>query len=174
MAVLEAAAVSSECSKCGFAAGALSDYDLFVSLLGMPGRYRELLAGYGTLESIDPMIRARHDATAWSALERLAHVADAFHAAARCTVSLLEGGRASSTRPVHVDAPRADANATPARAVLAYLDAAVTDLARAVGQSDSDDARVRRLLEGAVHQASHHLADTQALLDEAARGYASC
>ena len=154
------------CSECGFTAGSLSDYDLFVAIVATPGRYREFLARFGTLDELDPIVRERRGPTSWSALERIAHVADSFRGSARCTVALIDGGRGDVSVPVHIDAPRADANVSPPGAVLAALDAAVTDLARAAGRLDAQERRdARGLLEAALHEADHHLADVQALLE---------
>lgn len=154
------------CCECGFRAGSLSDYDLFVAIVTTPGRYRELLARFGTLEELDQIVRERRGPTTWSALERIAHVADSFRGSARCSIALLDGGRGDASVPVHVDAPRADANAAPLSALLASLDAAVADLARAAGRLDAQErGDSRGLLEAALHEAAHHLADVQALLE---------
>jgi hypothetical protein len=153
------------CTECGFRAGSLSDYELFVAIVATSGRYRELLARFGTLEELEPVLRERRGVTGWSALERIAHVADSFRAAARCSIARLDGGRGDASVPVHVDAPRADANGAPPGATLASLDAAVSDLARAAGRLDAGErGQARGIFEGALHEAGHHLADVEVLL----------
>ena len=57
-------------------------------------------------------------------------------------------------------------SAAPPGAVIAALDAAVTDLARAAGRLDAQERRdARGLLEAPLHEADHHLADVEALLE---------
>ena len=146
-------------------ASARSEHELFVELLTVPDRFRELLAGHGTYEAIDPILRARPDPCVWSALEVVVHVADTLHAAARAVVALEDGGRARATIPVHVDAPRADANSAPVRAVLGYLQAAAVDLGRVADRAGA--AQAREIVATALRQTRRHLADTAALLDTA-------
>jgi hypothetical protein len=134
---LAARAASVPCRACGFTAGLLPADGLVVAVMAIPSQYRELLTRFGPLDEIDGVLRDRHDATAWSALERIAHVADSLHASAKCAVALLEGDRGHFA-VVHVDAPRAGSNAVPSRVVLASLHAAVTDLARAVSRAEVD------------------------------------
>lgn len=153
------------CSRCGRGARERTRHELFIELLGVPDRFRDLLAGYGTDDAIDPILRARPDPRGWSALERLTHVADTFHSAARAVAALGDGARRRSTIPVHIDAPRADANSAPVRVVLGYLRTATVDLGHAA--SGSEDARAQAIVAIALHQARHHLADTSALLDTA-------
>ena len=170
MAVIDARSGSSStadgpCSRCGHAAGERSHHELFVELLGVPDRFRDLLTGYGSDEAIDPILRDRPDPRAWSALERVTHVADTFHSAARVVAALGDGARGRSPTPVHIDAPRADANSAPVRVVLGYLRTATVDLGRVAG--GSEDAWAQAIVAVALHQARHHLADTAALLDAA-------
>ena len=161
---------------------AASADELFVALMGVPSRYRNALAGYGSVDGIDAALRYRRDPTAWSALELITHVADSLHAAARCAVALRDGDRDRCVSPLHVDAPRAGANAAPALAALGALQAAATDLARAVCGLELDGSRpasrlgdtsreVRDLLELALHEAHHHLADVEVLLEASVSGF---
>lgn len=153
--------------------------ELFFVIMSIPGEYRDLLTRHGSLDDIDALLRDRQGSTAWSALERIAHVADSLHASAKCVVAVLDGDRARYT-PVHIDAARAGSNAQPSRAVLASLDAAATDLARVAGRVRGDDwertivlgdhsTNVRGLLEAALGEARQHLSDVDALLAGARR-----
>lgn len=153
--------------------------DLFFAITNIPGEYREVLARHGSLDAIDDLLRVRSDPTGWSALERIGHVADSLHASAKCVVAVLDGNRPHHT-PVHIEAARAGSNAQPSRAVLAALDAASTDLARAASLVRDDDWErrvllgdrlicIRDVLEDARNEARHHLREVKGLLDEAER-----
>ena len=72
-------------------------------VLEIPSQYRELLAQFGSLAEIDNRLRYRYDAQSWTALERIAQVADVLHASAQCEVAILDGDRDRFV-PVHVDA----------------------------------------------------------------------
>jgi hypothetical protein len=163
------------CPRCGFTADALAIDGAVVLVLAIPSQYRELLAGFGALEDIDDRLRYRQDAQAWSALERIAHVADVLHASAKCEVAILDGDR-DRFAPVHVDAPRAGTNAAPSRVVLGSLFAAATDLGRALSRAAPDDwgDRTRRgspgvsmqeVFDDALHESRHHLGDVEDLLN---------
>jgi hypothetical protein len=161
------------CPWCGFTTEALAIDGAVVMVLGIPSQYRELLAQFGSLAEIDNRLRYRYDAQSWTALERIAHVADVLHASAQCEVAILDGDRDRFV-PVHVDAPRAGANAASSRVVLASLFAAAGDLGRAVSRVQPDDwcSRTRRgwpmsmceVLENALHESHHHLGDVEDLL----------
>ena len=166
------------CSVCGFSAASLTPAGLIGAIVAVPDRYRDLLATFGALEEIDAVLRWRSVPPGWSALERIAHVADSLHASAKCVVSMIEGDR-SRFAPVHVDAPRAESQAWPSRVVLASLTAAVTDLARVASRADCQASQrliqladhqvsARDLLDDALHEAHHHLADVEHLLANAA------
>lgn len=155
------------------------DGALLAAVLGIPGRYRELLATHGPLDEIDDLLRTPSGDPPWSALERIAHVADSLHTSARHVVAVLAGDDRARHAPLHVDAPRAGIRSTPTRAVLASLQAAAVDLARAASQDPAQgaawafeprlrDRYVEVLLEGALAHAEHHLADVDALLAAAA------
>jgi hypothetical protein len=165
------------CPRCGFTAEMLAIDGAVVMVLAIPSQYRDLLAGFGSLESIDDRLRYRHDAHGWSALERIAHVADVLHASAKCEVAILDGDR-DRFGPVHVDAPRAGTNAAPSRVVLGSLFAAAVDLGRALSHADSVDwggrtqeesggVSVRGVCDDALHESHHHLGDVEVLLNEA-------
>jgi hypothetical protein len=146
-----------------------------VMVLAVPSQYRDLLAQFGPLEEIDDRLRYRGDAQGWSALERIAHVADVLHASAKCEIAILDGDR-DRFAPVHVDAPRAGTNAAPSRVVLGSLFAAATDLGRAVSRAEPDDwgyrtrpgspsVSVRGVCDDALHESRHHLGDVEDLLN---------
>jgi hypothetical protein len=154
--------------------------ETFVALVGVPGRFRELLDRYGTLEQLDGALRARPAPGEWSVLELVTHVADSLHASARCAVALSDGDGIRARRPVHIDAPRAGANAAPTRAVLGALQAATADLARALSAAPLDRAgpvadpdhappatsgEARMLLDRALGESDRHLVDVEELLD---------
>ena len=174
-----AAAPAVDCPRCGFTTEALAIDGAVVVVLAIPSQYRDLLAGFGSLESIDDRLRYRHDAHGWSALERIAHVADVLHAAAKCEMAILDGDR-DHFAPVHADAPRAGTNLAPSRVVLGSLFAAAVDLGRALSHADSVNrggrpreesvgVRVRGVCDDALHESHHHLNDVEILLNEATK-----
>jgi len=167
------------CPRCGFTTEALAIDGAVVVVLAIPSQYRDLLAGFGSLESIDDRLRYRHGAHGWSALERIAHVADVLHAAAKCEMAILDGDR-DHFAPVHADAPRAGTNLAPSRVVLGSLFAAAVDLGRALSHADSVNrggrpqeesvgVRVRGVCDDALHESHHHLNDVEILLNEATK-----
>ena len=143
-------------------------------VLAIPSQYRELLAGFGSLDAIDARLRHRRVAPSWSALERIAHVADVLHTSAKREVAILDGDR-DRFAPVRIDAPRAGTHATASRVVLGSLFAAAADLGRAVSRAQPDDwgqtgkgsrgDRLREVCSYALHESRHHLGDVADLLN---------
>jgi hypothetical protein len=163
------------CPWCGFTTEALAIDVAVVMVLEIPSQYRELLAHFGSLPEIDNRLRYRYDAQSWTALERIAHVADVLHASAQCEVAILDGDRDRFV-PVPVGVQSAETNAAPSRVVLASLFAAAGDLGRAVSRAQPDDwcSRTRlgwpnvsmcEVLENALHESHHHLGDVEDLLN---------
>jgi hypothetical protein len=156
------------CDACGFDGADYDDAALLVALHGLGPAWRALIAGAGT------DLRTRPAPGVWSALEYAAHSRDV-------TVLHGFGVEQALTLDEPVFPPVADDLADAAAAsyaaqdphdVVEALTAAADRLATGAGEAGTDawtrgitlgDQRsdVRRLLEHALHDSTHHLADVE-------------
>jgi hypothetical protein len=155
------------CEQCGFDGAAYDDAALLAALRALGPRWRTLLAAAGD------ELRVRPTPATWSALEYAAHSRDVTLLHGFGVEAALTGDEPvlPAVEPGLVDAAAENYGAEDPDAVLDALDAAAVHLADlAAAQPDAwargltlgtERSDVRRLLEHALHDSTHHLDDVE-------------
>lgn len=169
------------CPACGLDYSTISPPDAKVAIRSFGRRYRAALASVVEDEADQGLARQRPDATTWSALEYVGHVADAFEFIGSAirrmyeqTAPTLEGTDFEG----RVDAERY--NEAEPRAQLDRLDVAASRLADEVDRVGSDawhrtatfpfgERDILTMTRNGVHEGSHHLRDIERVLELARR-----
>jgi len=169
------------CPGCGLDYSTISPPDAKVAIRSFGRRYRSALAAVVEDEAEEALVRKRPDATTWSALEYVGHVADAFEFIGSSIRQMFDQdsptlqaldfeGRVESERYI----------AAEPRALLDRLDAAATRLAGEVDRVSPDawhrtatfpfgERDILTMTRNGVHEGSHHLRDVERVLDVARR-----
>ena len=155
------------CEQCGFDGAAYDDAALLAALRALGPRWRTRLAAAGD------ELRVRPAPTTWSALEYAAHSRDVTLLHGFGVEAALTGDEPvlPAVEPGLVDAAAENYGAEDPDAVLDALAAAAVHLADLAAAQPDDWARgltlgtersdVRRLLEHALHDSTHHLDDVE-------------
>ena len=173
------------CPECGLDYDTVSPSDAKVAIRSFPRRYRAALAAAMEDDADEGLIRRRPEPGVWSAIEYAAHVADIFETMADIVRDMLQKDHPT------LDMFDADERAASARyaeqdpaEVLDRLTTNAERLASEVDAVEADDWTSRKatfpwgerdlltMVRNAVHEGSHHLRDTERVLD-AARGRVS-
>ena len=163
----EAAQDHERCAACGFDGGAFDGAGLLDALCGLGPSWTALLDGAGGL------LRVRPEPGTWSAIEYAAHSRDITELHRWAVAEALTG-----TEPVLpgvegdalIESAASDYGTADPGAVVAALATAATgmaDAARSAGEPawhlgltiGASRSSVRRLLEHALHDSTHHLDD---------------
>jgi hypothetical protein len=157
------------CDACGFDGSGYDDESLLDALRGLGRRWRTLIASTG------PELRRRPAAHVWSAIEYAAHSRDvtALHAfGVEQAITIDEPSYPAIEGDDLIESAASTHDGEDPEEVTGALDVHATRLARladdagsrawsrglTIGDTRSD---VRRLLEHALHDSLHHLADVE-------------
>jgi hypothetical protein len=157
------------CDACGFDGGDLDDSSLLESLRALGPRWRALIADSGT------ELRTRPEPEVWSALEYAAHSRDitALHAfGVEQALTIDEPVFPSIEADELIDAAATAYAAANPEAVVDELGEQANKLAQLAADAGTaewtrgltignDRSDVRRLLEHALHDSTHHLDDVE-------------
>jgi hypothetical protein len=157
------------CAACGFDGGRYDDALLVGELRMLGSRWRGLLATAG------PQLRVRPESEVWSAIEYAAHSRDitALHVfGVEQALTLDEPAFPAIAADELVESAAATYHDAEPGEVLEALEQHADRLAQLADDADSeawsrgltigdDRSDVRRLLEHALHDSQHHLADVQ-------------
>jgi DinB superfamily len=156
------------CSECGFDGADYDDAALLAQLRALGPSWRALLDGAGT------ELRVRPAEGVWSAIEYAAHSRDitALHAFGVEQALTLDEPAFPAVEPGLADAAAVSYGIADPDEVVAALDAAAMQLAGRADAAGSDAwsqgltlgterIDVRRLLEHALHDSTHHLDDVE-------------
>ncbi len=160
---------------CGFVGGSSSTDAIVPAVMALVAEYRQLLGVAD--DGREEQLRARPGRESWSMLERVVAVADSFHTRARALRALADGQR-DRAHLLQIRAPRAGANDWPLPVVLASLQSATAELAEAASRIPTREwdephavaeraVTVRSMLDDALHEGRHTLADVAAVVGTA-------
>jgi hypothetical protein len=160
--------VHERCDACGFDGAPYDDASLLQALRGLGPRWRSLLSETG------PELRARPEPAVWSALEYAAHSRDitALHVFGVEQALTLDEPSFPPIEDDLVDSAAASYGSTNPEAVLDALQDQAMRLAQLADDAGpdrwsrgltigADRSDVRRLLEHALHDSLHHVADVE-------------
>lgn len=158
-----------QCPECGFVADGMSPADASAAIRSFPRRFRELLMPDRVTDQ--GLLRHRPSPGDWSAIEHVAHLADAFHVAANRLVRV----RAVERPPLGRDGGDSFDDGPDAGLVLARLrdscarladeiDATSPDDWRRVGMRNRQEVDALQLVHEAVHEGAHHLREVRTTL----------
>jgi hypothetical protein len=167
-------AVSWKCPECGLEYDSISPQDAVQAIRSYPRRYRSVV---GPFLDDEEVLRRRPDASTWSALEYIAHVADILEAMTPQLVEIVQKDNPHITDPLDPDTRATEHryNDKDPREVLDWLQRAATAAADTMAAFSPDDWKrkamypygERELIDVArnmVHEGAHHLRDVERVL----------
>jgi hypothetical protein len=157
------------CDACGFDGARYDDAELLATLRDLGPRWRRLLAGTGA------ELRLRPEADVWSAIEYAAHSRDitALHAfGVEQALTVDEPSFPDIDGDALIESAAFNYGEADPDAVVATLEAEATRLAQLAGDAGRENwtrglsvgthrSDIRQLLEHALHDSLHHVADVE-------------